>query len=203
MLCFYIKRHYNRTRELVLKLDTLIEATAINSPEMFDDSGAKKTCAEFDCTAKTAVVFVNGFNGLGLHTTLSVNRLMKDTFKNFVFVQIGVLDTGNFSNSEEMQALQKRIDEDAGAYVEFMTRNGYNAETFTAIGTEVIEEANKLVKVIREKYTDPVFFGGQIVFKEETFINELLHNYIVFKLQQSFYYQGITFVILPIRVDNN
>jgi amino acid transporter len=203
MLCFYIKKHYNRTRELVLKLDTLIETTAINSPEMFDDSVAKKLCVEFDCSAKTAVVFVNGFNGLGLHTTLSVNRLMKDTFRNFVFVQIGVLDTGNFSNREEMQALQKRIDEDAGAYVEFMTRNGYNAETFTAIGTEVVEEANKLVKVICEKYTDPVFFGGQIVFKEETFINELLHNYIVFKLQQSFYYQGITFVILPIRVDND
>jgi len=31
-------------------------------------------------------------------------------------------------------------------------------------------------------------------------MTRLMHNYIVFQLQQSFYHQGITFVILPIRV---
>jgi amino acid transporter len=202
-LCFYIKGHYNKTRDQVLKLDTLIETAAINTPDMFDDHGVKKSLPVCNCCEKTAVIFVNGYNGLGLHTTLNVIKLMKDVFKNFVFVQIGILDTGTFQGSEEMQALQKRLDEDAALYVEFMNTNGYNAESYSAIGTEVVEEANKLVPQIREKYTDPVFFGGQIVFKEKTLLNELLHNYIVFKLQQSFYYQGITFVILPIRVDIN
>jgi amino acid transporter len=201
MVCCYIKNHYNRTAAQVLKLDTLIEATAIDSPDMFDDLGKAKITPAIDHKAKTAVVFVNGFNGLGLHTTLSVNKLMKDTFKNFVFVQIGILDTGNFNSSEEMQALQKRIDDDTAAYVEFMNRNGFSAEAMTSIGTEVVGEAGKIATRIKQEYDDPVFFGGQIVFREKSFMNELLHNYLVFKLQQAFYYKGITFVILPIRVD--
>ena len=84
--------------------------------------------------------------------------------------------------------------------MDFFRENGYYAEGITAIGTEAVQEANRLVPKIRDKFSDPIFFGGQLVFKEDTFMNNLLHNYIVFQLQQSFYHQGITFVILPIRV---
>ena len=39
-----------------------------------------------DPKARTAVILVNGFNGLGLHTLLNVPRMFGDTFRNFVFV---------------------------------------------------------------------------------------------------------------------
>jgi hypothetical protein len=45
-----------------------------------------------------------------------------------------------------------------------------------------------------------MFFGGQIVFPEETFFTRLLHNYIVFAIQRRLYTRGVPFMILPIRV---
>jgi len=45
-----------------------------------------------------------------------------------------------------------------------------------------------------------MFFGGQLVFPEESFISRWLHNYTVFVMQKMFYSKGIPFVLLPIRV---
>jgi hypothetical protein len=45
-----------------------------------------------------------------------------------------------------------------------------------------------------------VFFGGQLVFPQDSFITRWLHNYAVFALQRKFYQQGFPFLILPIRV---
>jgi hypothetical protein len=44
------------------------------------------------------------------------------------------------------------------------------------------------------------FFGGQLVFRKETFFTRFLHNYAVFSLQRRFYQQGLPLLILPIRV---
>ncbi len=198
-LCYFIKGHYKKAGKELLKLDSLIEAAATYSPNMVDEK-KKKQVPHFDPAAKTAVVFVNGFNGLGMHTALSIIRLFGKAFKNFVFVQIGIVDTGNFKGTEEVDHLQTYIQGEVDSYVDFFVENGYYAEGIVSVGTEVVEEANKLVPKIRDKFTDPIFFGGQLVFKEDTFMTNLLHNYIVFQLQQSMYHQGITFVILPIRV---
>ena len=199
-LCFFIRGHYREAGKQLLKLDSLIEAAATYSPDLVDEKKKKRPVPKFDPNAKTAVVFVNGFNGLGMHTALSIVRLFGNAFKNFVFVQIGIVDTGNFKGTEEVDHLQKHIEGEVSSYVDFFMANGYYAEGFTSIGTDVVEESNNIVPKIRDKYPDPIFFGGQLVFKEDTFMNNLLHNYIVFQLQQSMYHQGITFVILPIRV---
>jgi amino acid transporter len=198
-LCFFIRSHYKDAGRQLMKLDSLIEAAATYTPDMLDEK-EKKPMPPFDPKSKTAVVFVNGFNGLGMHTAMSIIRLFGNAFRNFIFIQIGIIDTGNFKGTEEVDKLQAYIEGEIESYVDFFRENGFYAEGFTSIGTEVVEEANKIVPKIRDKFSDPIFFGGQLVFKEDTFMNNLLHNYIVFQLQQSFYHQGITFVILPIRV---
>lgn len=198
--CFFIKGHYKKAGRQLMTLESLLETAATYSPNMIDDEKKKKPKPKFDPAAKTAVVFVNGFNGLGIHTVLTVIKLFGQAFKNFVFVQIGVIDTGNFKGTEEVDKLQSHCGEEVASYVDFMTKNGYYAEGITSIGTDIVEEANKVVPKVLDKYTEPIFFGGQLVFKEDTFMNNLLHNYVVFQLQQSMYHQGITFVILPIRV---
>ena len=199
LLAYYIKKHYDKAGRDLKKLDSLIEGAVTYQPDIMDDKFVAPN-PKFDPNGKTAVIFVNEFNGLGMHTALSVVSLFGKTFRNFIFAQIGVIDTGNFKGVEEIEGLQTHITGEVNLYVEFFRRNGYYAEGYTSIGIEVVSEANNLIPKIRDKYSDPIFFGGQLVFKEGSFMNTLLHNYIVFQLQQSFYHQGITFVILPIRV---
>ena len=52
---------------------------------------------------KTAVLLVNGFNGLGMIALSNIFELFGGIFKNFVFIQIGVIDAGVFKGVDEIK----------------------------------------------------------------------------------------------------
>jgi len=199
LLVTWIKRHYDNTAKLLKRLDSLVMAAGFSSAENIPGI-TKKEKGEFDPEAKTAVLLVNGFNGTGLHTLFNIFRLFGDSFKNFVFLQIGVIDAGNFKGAEEIDRLEAHAKSEIGRYVKFVGEHGYHAEGIFALGTDVVQEASELALKLTEKYPQAVFFGGQIVFPKETFLTRLLHNYTVFSMQRKFYHEGIPVVILPIRV---
>jgi len=189
-----IKRHYWHTVQLLRRLNDLVQVASASIPK------TELAPATPDFRAKTAVLLVNGFNGLGLHTLFNIIRFFGNEFHNFVFIQVGVLDAGNFKGSEEVTHLQGQIEKEVDRYVQFMRSQGYYAEGRTIIGTDVIGEIEKLAPAILVKFPTTVFFGGQLVFPRESIFTRWLHNYTVFTMQRRFYSQGIPFVILPIRV---
>jgi amino acid transporter len=193
VLAVLIKRHYKDTLKLLRRLNALVDATGIKPDGI-------PTEIRHDPQGKTAGILVNGFNGLGLHTLMGVIKNFGKEFRNFVFIQVGVIDAGNFKGHQEMDRLKESVDKDLKRYVEFMNNHGYYAETFSSIGTEVVEEAENLIDIVAKRYPDIVFFGGQLVFPQDTFMSRLLHNYTVFSIQRRFYKKGIPFMILPIRV---
>lgn len=197
-----IRRHYEHTRKLLGRLDSLVAASGMTVDKAA--STVEKPAPELEPArghdVKTAVILVNGFNGLGLHTLFNVIRLFRASFHNYVFIQIGVVDAGNFKGIEEVGHLQAHIDNELDKYVRFMRHEGYYAAKFSAIGIDAVEEINRLVPQVTQDFPNSVFFGGQIVFPEETWLSRLLHNYIVFTVQRQLYTRGIPFVILPIRV---
>ncbi len=193
----YIKRHYAGTLKQLGRLDDLV-ITVDNFVPNASVETVKQTA--LDPQSKTAVILVNGYNGLGLHTLFNVIRLFGKEFKNFVFVEIGIMDAGNFKGEEEVNHLRKKIQDDVDKYVRFMSSQGYYAEGLTYFGLEVVDEVEKRSTEICEKYPNAVFFSGQLVFPAEKFMNRWLHNYTVFALQRMLYQKGTPFVILPIRV---
>jgi hypothetical protein len=182
------KRHYGKTAILLKRLNTL---TAAVSQEMINAPAVK---------GKTAVVFVSGFNGMGLHTLMNVIRFFQGTFKNFVFIQVGIIDAGNFKGESELHHLEAKTNEDISRYVAYMQSQGFFAEGRSAVSVDVIEESERMASEVAKKYQNAVFFGGQLVFPKDSFVNRLFHNYTVFALQKRLYRQGVLFVILPIQV---
>lgn len=194
VLAFLIRKHYKNTFGMLNRLNVLVEASSISAQEKSNRHIA------FDPRAKTAAVLVNGYNGLGLHTLMGVVKNFGKEFKNFIFIQIGVVDAGNFKGNDELDRLKQSVDQDLSRYVAYMNKNGYFAEGVSSLGIEVVEEAEKMVEAVREKYPEAVFFAGQLVFPKDTFVNRLLHNYTVFSIQRRCYQKGVAFMILPIRV---
>jgi amino acid transporter len=197
LLVLSFKRHYNQTSQQLKRLDELV-LTAIDD-KMLEPANAD-SYPECDTKAKTAVFLVSGFSGLGLHTLFTVMRTFEGTFKNFVFVQVGILDAGNFKGSEEVDNLENYITTEADKYVNFMRNNGYYAESYTDIGTDVVSVVADLSKQIVERYPHTVVFGGQVVFPEESIFSKWLHNYTVFAVQRRLYLESIPVVILPVRI---
>ncbi|MHB8852202.1 MAG: APC family permease [Ignavibacteriaceae bacterium] len=201
-ITLFIKNHYNKAGEMIRKLDTIVDSFEASIYNLDEDekNPAERKVPEFDPKAKTAAILVNGFNGLGLHTLFSVFRLFSNTYKNFVFIQVGSVDAGNFKGAEEIENLDEHIKTDVNKYVHYMNEHGYYAEAFSSVGTDIVEEIENLIPKINNKFAHVIYFGGQLVFPEETFITRWLHNYIVFAVQRKFYRQGIPMVILPIRI---
>ena len=197
-----IKRHYLRIAKLLRRLNPLVKAATEYSDSLPMPDAAQRADPNKppDPESKTAVILVNGFNGMGLHILFNVIRLFGGAFKNFVFVEVGVIDAGNFKGKEEMDNLNAEVTKNVDRYVAFMTKHGYYAEGITSIGVSIVDAVTAIAPQIVERFPNSVFFGGQLIFEKDSFLSRVFHNYTVFTLQKRLYRQNVPFVILPVRV---
>jgi hypothetical protein len=148
----------------------------------------------------TAVFLVSGFNGLGIHSLLQVQRYFPRYFKNAVFLSVGVVDSAKFKGIGEMENLKKETERDLNKYVEFARGLGMHAEHHFRIGTDLLDEIVQLCHVVKEKYDRPIFFASKLIFPNENIVTRLLHNQTPFAVQRRLQFEGLQTVILPIQV---
>lgn len=196
ILAVLTKRHYYKISKQLRRLNSLVRSVELQEKA---PSGVVSV-PDFAPKAKTAVLLVNGFNGVGLHTLFGVIRLFGGVFKNFVFLEVGMVDAGNFKGITEMEGLRAQVNLDLDRYVDFMHQQGYFAQGVCAIGVDVIDQVTRVTPQIMERFPNAVFFGGQLLFTKDSFFAPLFHNYAIFSIQKKLYRQGVPFVILPIRI---
>jgi hypothetical protein len=196
-LAIVIKRYYKRTQKLLTSLNKLVESV---ESSLKQPPSSPKPLPVFDERGKTAVILVSGFKGTGLHTLYNVRRLFGEGFKNFVFIEIGIVDAGHFKGPEAVVELEEKVKSDLTLYESFMKREGYPVRTFSAIGTDVADEICEAARAVYRKYPQSVFFAGQLVFKEETLLDRILSNKVVFVVQRRLHREGIPFIIMPLKV---
>jgi len=194
---YAIRRHYQNVGHHLRRLDAIVEAADLHVPEI------RVTDAPPNPKARTAVILVNGYNGLGLHTLMHVPRMFGDTFRNFAFVQVGAVDAGNFKGAADIEALRHHTAAEAERYVKWASARGYGSKSYTTIGHDLVGEVLTLAKRAAADYPNHVFFAGQLLFTRETRLTRWLHNHTVFTLQRRFFLANIPFVILPIRVSED
>ena len=149
----------------------------------------------------TAIILVTGYNGFGIHTWLSVFRQFPKLYRNFIFVSVAEIDSGSFKGAAEIEALGRSVEEASKKYVTLCRSHGYPADYRTDVGTEAVETATRLCEEVAKEFPRSTVFAGQIVFREETPFQKILHNETAFAIQRRLQWQGITAVILPVRVD--
>jgi amino acid transporter len=201
VIAILVRQHYQTVAQQLRRLDELAaRAETLIGEAAARQAGKSVRKPAFNAGAKTAVLLVSGFNGTGLHTLLAVMRLFGGTFKNFVFLEVGQLDVGTFKGPQEVEHLQTQVHRDLDRYVGLMNKEGFYAEVVGDIGVDVADRITEIVPTITQKYPGAVFFGGQLLFLNESLVNRLLHNQLVFTIQKRLHRLGIPFVILPIYV---
>ncbi len=189
-LAFAIRRHYASTLGDLRRLDVLAAGVEASAPA----SAPRVT------QGRTAIVLVNGYNGLGLHTFLGIPRLFPETFGHFVFVQVGVVDAGTFKGAAAVAELQVQSAAGAERYAALARRHGFTAEAVAAVGHDVLATIAELSPGLQTRHPNAVWFGGQLAFRRANVWTRWLHNYVVLALQRFFTDRGVPFVIVPIRV---
>jgi amino acid transporter len=195
-----VRKHYDHTAQLVAKLNKSIHVAGSGQEAI---TGVVRNCGDgkFDPCAKTAILLVSGFNGVGVSTLSSVFRSFGGVFNNFIFVEVGVIDAGVFKGELEVQTLRKKVRSEVDHYVDFMRQMGYYAEGVELVGLDVVDEIAKAMPDILGRFPNSVLFGGQIILPKSQFLSDWLHNYTLFALQSKLYYTGAPFVMVPIKVE--
>jgi uncharacterized membrane protein SirB2 len=192
VLCFMTRAHYNKVRGGVRELDDLL----LNLPT----KGPVNTMP-VDPKAMTAIQLVNGYNGFGVHTFLSILASFPDMYKNFIFVSVAEVDVGSFKDSDAVSCMEGSVCDFLRKYVELARRLGFAADFRYDLGTDIVKTASILVESIAKKFPKSTVFAGQSVFRQSGLIHRLMHNETAFAIQQQLRWKGITTVILPIRIN--
>jgi amino acid transporter len=195
LAAFAVKRHYRGVGAQLGRLELIVEAAN------HDVETRPCTGGEPDPKARTAVVLVNGYNGLGLHTVLHIPVMFGNTFQNLLFIEVGAVDAGNFKGVSEIDALRAHTEEQAARYVAWARSRGYGSRAYTKVGNDVMGEVMNLAEQVSEEFPNRVFFAGQLLFTNETYLTRFLHNHTALILQRRFYLANLPFVVLPIRVE--
>jgi amino acid transporter len=193
-VCIWVKAHYRQVKRKLVRLDEELSLEAI--PAFGPAAGA-----ELDPAKPTAVVLAGGFGGLGIHTLLQIPRVFPHQFEQVVFVSVGVVDAGTFKGADEVAALRGKVEADLAQWVEFArTRMGWAADCELEVGTEAVAELEKLCRDVHLRFPRSVFFAGKLIFRHEGWWQRLLHNETAHAVQRRLEFDGLTMVVLPIRM---
>ena len=159
-------------------------------PEIF--AAAEKPPAQRDPNAPTAVILVNGFNGLGLATLTTIQRLFGNQFRNVVFVGVAEVDSAQLKGPEEVQRLEQQVADDLVEYCRFASDLGFYPELRGGIGPDVAFELHRLCLGVANEFPHAVFFAGKLVFANELdgYVSRFLHNHTALELQNRLQAQG-------------
>jgi K+ transporter len=194
ILAIIVKQNYVNTDKMVEKHDEHVMNMEIASRDYIPILKGKQ---EHDPNAQTAVMLVKDFNSIGVQTISTILHSFNGVFKNFIFVQVGLVNAGNLA---EVKKVEDKIKCEVNKYVDLVQSRGYHAEGFCLTGIDTVEEFGKIIPDILEHFPHSIFFGGQVVFPNDNFFSRWLHNYTLFAIQRRLYNQGISLFILPIYV---
>jgi amino acid transporter len=190
-VCFLVRRHYQQVRGVLRGLDLVLGDLPFTE---------RATVPDLAPEGPTAIVLVESYAGLGIHTLLSVQRMFPRHFKNLVFVAVGLVDSGQFKGTESVQALEDKVRVDLEKYVELGQKMGYYSEYRFTLGTDLIEELEHICMDLMKEFRRSMVFAGQLVFQRETLFTRSLHHETAFSIQRRLQFAGIQVIILPIRV---
>jgi hypothetical protein len=120
-------------------------------------------------------------------------------FHNFVFISVGVVDSSRFKGASEMENLKHSTEAMLQQYVDFVQRHGRYGEYWYALGTDTLDELEKLAVRVHKTFRRTVFFAGKLIFAEENMLTRQLHNQAAYTLQRRLQFKGMQMVILPVR----
>ncbi|MFI5208466.1 MAG: APC family permease [Gemmatimonadales bacterium] len=192
-LCFLIRRHYRYAKRTVEQLYAQLGDLPLTH--------ADKAPVPLDPKLPTAAILVASFGGIGIHTMLNINRAFPGFFRNFVFMSVGVVDSGEFKGEHAVPELKRRVEEMLQQYVKLAQGLGIPATSRFAIGTDVVAEAEELCLAVAREFPVTTFFAGKMIFQKEQWWHQFLHNETALALQKRLQWVGKTMVTLPVRVN--
>jgi len=192
ILCWRIRVHYRHYKKKLLSIDRTL---------MIKPSRDSVQAVERKTGGATALIYVNEYPGLGMHTLLWIFRLFPGHFTHFIFVQAGMVDIESFKGNEELIKMQQRVNKNLDYFVQTVESLGFTGQAITTYGTTPIIELVDATLPLAKKIPNLLCFATKVVFKKNSWISHLLHTRTATTLQNQLNQNGIKCLLLPMTLD--
>lgn len=192
VLCSVVRRHYRSVGATLSRMNSIVQAA--------ESDPYHRESKPWDKSAPTAVFLVSGYNGMGLHTIMGVQRIFPDFFKQLVFLSVGQVDFDRFKGQQEVENLKAKVEDELKKYVALAQKWGFAAEYRAGFGVDLIDELEELSTQVVKDYPRSVYFCGDLVFHIPSYLTRLLHARTGEELQRRFREHGLPLIVMPIRV---
>ncbi len=191
LLGLWIRKSYERVSQKLALAD-----------ELFADMKQKAVAdpPKLDPTQQTAVFIVNECIGSGMHTLLWVLRLFPGIYKNFVFISVGEVDSGNLAETGNAKAMRNEFKNSLQHYINYCHARGLAATSYMAFGTDVVAKVSELTDKVTEDFPKSVFFSSRLIFDDENLFTQFLYNQNAYIIQRRLHSLGNNMIIMPMRV---
>jgi amino acid transporter len=195
--CLLIHGHYVRVRAKLAELNA-----QLGDMQQLASGGedVEHEHVPLDPKKQTAVLLVNAYSGLGIHTLLILLKTFPGQYKQVYFASVGVLDSGNFKGVDEVAKLRVDRQQTLDKFILLARTLGLAADGEYTLGTDPVAESAHLCVRIRQKFPRSVFFAGKLLFEAEKWYYPLLHNETAYAITRRLQLQGIPMVVMPIRI---
>lgn len=190
-LCAWVRNHYQSIQENLRHLDVALSDIPLSK---------NITAIPMKASDKTAVLLVGSYSGLGVHSLLSIQKIFPGTFKNIIFVSVGVIDSASFKNVEAVEEVRQKTKENLQRYVGLAQSLGFAADYKMDIGVDASSAAENLCRDISKIFPNSVYFAGKLIFEKEKWFQKILHNETAYSIQRRLQFAGMNAMVLPIRI---
>ena len=192
-----VRNHYRRAATLLGRLDLRMSRHVEGAIQGWERSS--RANPEFDPESHTACICVSCYNGVGINTFLKLREDFEN-YKNFIFISVGMVDTGTFKGEVELQNLEENVKRYLGKYEDLARAYGCFADSYYSIGTDVADEIKELSKTVVHKYHRVIFFIGNPIFARPSSLTRMLHNQTQLTIQNRLAHKGFMMVMIPVKL---
>ncbi|HUL68308.1 MAG TPA: APC family permease [Burkholderiaceae bacterium] len=190
-LCIVIRKHYDAVKVRIKALDAQFESIPF---------GSQTATPPLAPNEPTAVFLVGSSKGGGMHALLRVQRMFPGLYRNFIFINARAVDAQSYGGAERLAALKIEANSALSFFVNQCRSNGLAATSYLVFGTDAVEELVKLAERVQKEFPQAVFFTSKIVFDDENWLTQQLHNQAALVIQRRLSLQGQPMVILPLKL---
>jgi amino acid transporter len=191
VMMIMIKRNYRRFNQMKLKLDQELEIPFTAADDM--------VAPEVNHAAPTAVFVVNSVGG-AMHTILWIERMFPGNFKNYLFVDHGLVDVGSYGSEKSLESMSQQIDKRLAYLLRFSNKQGKAASVYSTCSTDYVDSVSDECEKIAKEFPEAVFFGSRYAAPKETFVTRLLHGDMASLVQRRLQAFGAKMLIVPITL---
>jgi hypothetical protein len=190
-VCFLIKSHYNQSKQLIAQMDQVYSRTPF---------GKETQIAEVHDADPTAVFIVGSSRGGGIYALEWARKHFPGHFKKFIFVNVRTVDLQSYRAEELVEKARKDAQGGLDFLVHYCNSHGLAAESRLLFGTDSVAIFADECAKIAAQHPNSIFFISKLIFEHENMLTRLLHNQAAFAIQRKLHFNGLSMVILPMKV---